>query len=1235
MERNIINPNEQLDKLLRNYLPNRKTVGGNYPEFEGRFGTRGAKINKIEYDNVMKVLLSRGFAPNPSGNIDRLSIMTQFRSNEGVRESAIRVEIHTAQLIQEYCRNNKLDSDTVARNKFNIQFIKKTSINDENGVRLDDADFADFNFSVSYKNEMKQKLNHENVTKIIDDWPNLQKKFRLISRVQFKHEDDVRILVDMSVVRTSTVKMVNGRVEPLYFHNISDSNVFNNEEGYEIEFELRNQMISEGDTPSKLIRLIHQTSKTILCGIQNTNFPIAYSEKMSVIADYSELIGLDKKWKIRSTNFIGPSSVTLQRRNVIQSQDIKDPNICRGAYTVTDKADGERHLLFIAKTGKIYLINTSMDVISTGSHTTNENHFLTLIDGELIKNDKNGKFINKFAAFDMYFYKGKDTRHHPFISSSPSSLTRMNILTSFVDALIQTPNIGVGSSYVSIQVKTFLFSQNMLMDCRTILNESAGFEYNVDGLIFTHREYGVGSNRQGVAGPLRSVTWAHSFKWKPSEYNTNDFLISTKKDSMNNDIVTPYFNGNSTVFYKTLVLKCGYRERDNGYLNPVADVIDNKREKEELTEESANVYKPEQFIPTEPANNSAGLCYIPVKADGTIMQMMTSENDIIEDNTIVEFRFDKEKYDAGEMVQKCWIPIRNRYDKTAKYRRGEKMFGNAYQTANSNWFSIHCSLTREMICGLAPIPDVDVSSDVYYNNSSKKSNTNGLRNFHNIFVKRMLIDSVSRKGDTLIDYGCGKGGDFPKWIKRELSFVLGIDYSKDNIENRTDGAYARYITHSTRHFKMPKALFVNGDCSKNIRNGDAVESGLNKEIVSAVFGQGDKSQYTTHSGIFDAHGLGENGFNVSSCQFAIHYFFKNATTLHNFLRNVSECTALNGYFIGTCYDGHSIMHELRQYRYDEGKSVFHNQNLICKITKRYETEDFEKNESCLGKEILVYQDSINQSLPEYLVNFKYLSDMLEMYGFEEVRQSECRQLNLPRSEANGMFSTLYDAMMRNSRSEVECADAINMTDAERYVSFLNMYFVFKKVRQVNAESVANSFIQGAVEVPQIEEEVADVEEVAIVKQLHSTIVLKQAPVEEEKEKEESSKEVKQISNKSKKKPIKIHQPEPSSSDSSSSDSETSSSSSSSSSDSETTSSEPIRKFKASPVKPQVIVVPPPVQLIVEEKPKRKYTKKAVAVVAQEVVPEVKPKRAYTKKAAPVALEEVKPKRKYTKKGNEV
>ena len=39
----------------------------------------------------------------------------------------------------------------------------------------------------------------------------------------------------------------------------------------------------------------------------------------------------------------------------------------------------------------------------------------------------------------------------------------------------------------------------------------------------------------------------------------------------------------------------------------------------------------------------------------------------------------------------------------------------------------------------------------------------------------------------------GMGGDLQKWIDAKLSFVFGIDYSKDNIHNRIRGACSRYL----------------------------------------------------------------------------------------------------------------------------------------------------------------------------------------------------------------------------------------------------------------------------------------------------------------------------------------------------------------------------------------------------------------------------------------------------------
>ena len=102
-------------------------------------------------------------------------------------------------------------------------------------------------------------------------------------------------------------------------------------------------------------------------------------------------------------DFIGPSSISLEQKNIMPIDiDSSVPNINR-PYTVTDKADGERKLLFISKVGKIYLIDTNMRVQFTGSVTKHKSSCNTIIDGEHVLNDKVGNFINLFLCFDIYF----------------------------------------------------------------------------------------------------------------------------------------------------------------------------------------------------------------------------------------------------------------------------------------------------------------------------------------------------------------------------------------------------------------------------------------------------------------------------------------------------------------------------------------------------------------------------------------------------------------------------------------------------------------------------------------------------------------------------------------------------------------------------------------------------------------------------------------------------------------
>ena len=378
-----------------------------------------------------------------------------------------------------------------------------------------------------------------------------------------------------------------------------------------------------------------------------------------------------------------------------------------------------------------------------------------------------------------------------------------------------------------------------------------------------------------------------------------------------------------------------------------------------------------------------------------------------------------------------------------------------YFLSNNNVITMTSPITEEMISSGENIPELLGDDDVYYNRSTKDTNTKALRNFHNLYVKRKLILGVSNQNDTLIDYAVGKAGDFPKWIASKLSFVFGIDVSKDNIENRKDGACARYLNYKYKFKKMPSALFAHGNSSLNIRNGKALVSERDKQISNAVFGNGSKDKEELGDGVYRHFGIGKDGFNVSSCQFALHYFFESDKTLHNFLRNLSECTKINGYFVGTCYDGQTVFNVLKDKNKGDSMTIYQDKEKIYEIIKQYSHSGFPEDEYSLNYPIDVYQESINKVFREYLVNFDYFQRVMEDYGFSLAGTEEAKAMGLP--NGTGLFDELFQMMKteieENYRNKKEYDSAHKMTVEEKRISFMNRYFVFRKTHNVNAEKV--------------------------------------------------------------------------------------------------------------------------------------------------------------------------------------
>ena len=380
------------------------------------------------------------------------------------------------------------------------------------------------------------------------------------------------------------------------------------------------------------------------------------------------------------------------------------------------------------------------------------------------------------------------------------------------------------------------------------------------------------------------------------------------------------------------------------------------------------------------------------------------------------------------------------------------------------------------------------TEDIYYNGMKTESKTQSLRDFHNLFVKKLLIDVVASKQPKtkLIDLAVGKGGDLPKWTMSKVFGVLGIDLSKDNIMNDNNGACARFISSYESNKRMPICMFIQGDTSKLIHNGDFTKIKENanssilelikedeeqeekveeleevenksKVIMDALMGHGNKESMT-YPFLKKHFGLFREKFDVCSIQFALHYMFEDKTKLHSFLCNVSNYTKQGKYFIGTCYDGKKIYNSLEDLEQGEMIEKYTDKQKIWHVKKKYSDEEklfMNDDENSIGLKISVYQESINKEFDEYLVNFDYFIKLMEDYGFKMV---DPMLYHSKKINPNGNFQELFDNMMSDESKLKQYKQSKNMSEEEKYISFMNNYFIFQKINNVNTELLYNHYI---------------------------------------------------------------------------------------------------------------------------------------------------------------------------------
>ena len=157
-------------------------------------------------------------------------------------------------------------------------------------------------------------------------------------------------------------------------------------------------------------------------------------------------------------------------------------------------------------------------------------------------------------------------------------------------------------------------------------------------------------------------------------------------------------------------------------------------------------------------------------------------------------------------------------------------------------------------------------------------------------------------------------------------------------------------------------------------------------------------------------------------------------TLDAFLRNVSENLLDQGYFIGTCFDGRTILEEMG--RHPEITGEIDGQTVYV-IRKALKEPGAYKNIT-VGNKINVYNETFGSMMTENLVNISYLKEKAKEHSLKLIEFKSF-------TEEPGNLLSQYEVSSKKSR---EYTRQIRQSEAMMTWAKFSSYFMFQKVRKV-------------------------------------------------------------------------------------------------------------------------------------------------------------------------------------------
>jgi len=939
-------------------------------EFEIMFNnfTEDNALTIIQFHDILKFMKS--ISVNKKLKLEKTISLDIVYSSESFNNSNInyRITIKGLDMINNIINlinkksNNEVFSIVLSQfsNDSNVSFMRK---------ERKFSDVVDFNsFDIRVRKSSENDLSSiKDSKKIMNNLKNLP--YSEINKIIYRFKQRI----SLSLVDTNKETLVLDSTITQMSRNINE--IMNAKKKYEVELDLTTK--NNDNINPKILSIINDNSIIIKKILSKSDTILSKEEANDVLTSYKNVAYGSTNEKIKYLYSMQPISAEVN--HIVDNI----PN----SYSATDKADGDKTAVYVYN-GTIYLLSNNLSVTKT-SMTVDKSLDGTLLEGEMIFIKEKNKYL--LMAFDCLFDGKKDIRIEPDLkkrlkvlhkildkinnnkyynySSYSGKFNLKNINKHYlgeIKSFYKTLNNELDNSKKNILLfpKLFIhpfgaehseaFSYGHLIWNSCTENQEISCPYSLDGLIYTGVTQKYTNDKREQKFPI--------YKYKPPENNSIDVYVRFKKNSEKGSFLEIFDDSLPNVIKGTTYRVC-----------------------ELMVGESVGSREvPVPFMP-HVDNNEAYFSIV----DGLIRDI---EGNVVMNNTVIELAYDNK----SELPHKYrWVILRTRWDKTESINKYKKRYGNYKTVAEKTWKSMKEAVTIEEIKNLSEpslymnqrnilIGRLDMSKgapqsqDKYY--QLKTSIGKNMRQFAN-WIKSIIIYTYCRgtrinpngkfSKKTILDIGSGRGGDILKFFHARVQEVVGIDPDYENTYSSFDSSNSRYKNMKGRYPQFPKMTFVQAD------GGVPLTAKAQKSKILNYSKESEK--------IIDKV-IGNKKFDIINSSMAIHYLFKNESTLKNLLQNIKNHLKVGGYVLLTLFDSDRVMNMLGDnksvasyYTDDEGRK-----NKFFEIVKKFDN----KPKNAAGNSIDVHMSWINADensyFEEYLVPKEFMISSMKSIGLKLV-----------------------------------------------------------------------------------------------------------------------------------------------------------------------------------------------------------------------------------------------------------